>query len=174
MVSARPPPLFSSPAATHLLPPGPAQSAIATLVCFLYYRTCPIRLSLTDRWAHPVSEPGVVIRTCPFSLLVHFFHFKTCPIRPHRPQAAARALGLARPLGPADRASVAPCLIAACHSKKCKLQKPPSPSSSSHHRNTSTVAAGLASPCPGCLILPMRDPFLPPLHRSSYPLQPEL
>jgi hypothetical protein len=42
------------------------------LVRFLYYRTCPIRPSLTDRWAHLVSEPRVVIRTCPFSLLVRF------------------------------------------------------------------------------------------------------
>jgi hypothetical protein len=62
MVSARPPLLFSSPAAAHLLPPGLAQSAhfftcpFSQLVCFLYYRTCPIRPSLADRWAHPVSE----------------------------------------------------------------------------------------------------------------------
>jgi hypothetical protein len=35
LVSAQPPPLFSSPAAAHLLPPGMAQSAIATLVRFL-------------------------------------------------------------------------------------------------------------------------------------------
>jgi hypothetical protein len=103
------------------------------------------------------------------SELVHFLHFKTCPIQPLRPQAAARALGPARPLGPVDRTLVAPCPIAASHLKKRKLQKPPSPSSSSHHCNTSTVAAGLASPCPGRLILPMRDPFLPPLHCSSYP-----
>jgi hypothetical protein len=41
--SARPPPSFSSPAVTHLLPPFLAQSA----------RLLP----LTDRWAHPVSEP---------------------------------------------------------------------------------------------------------------------
>jgi hypothetical protein len=161
LVSALPPPLFSSPAVAHHLPPSPAQLAIATLVRFLYYRTCPIRLSLADRWAHPVSEPEVVIRTCLFC--------KTCPIRPLRPQAAARALGPARPLGPVDRTSVAPCPIAASHLKKCKLQKPPSPSSSSHHRNTSTVAVGLASSCLGRLVLPMRDPFLPPLHRSSYP-----
>jgi hypothetical protein len=84
LVSARPPPLFSSPAAAHLLPPSLAQSAIATLVRFLYYRTCPIRPSLADRWAHPVSEPGVVIRTCPFC--------KTCLIQPLRPQAIARTL----------------------------------------------------------------------------------
>jgi hypothetical protein len=64
MVSARPPLLFSSPAAAHLLPPGPAQSAhrytcpFSQLVRFLYYRTCPIRSSLVDRWAHPVSEPS--------------------------------------------------------------------------------------------------------------------
>jgi hypothetical protein len=38
---ARPPPSFSSPAAAHLLPPFPAR-----------------RLPLTDRWAHPDSEPG--------------------------------------------------------------------------------------------------------------------
>jgi hypothetical protein len=44
IVLARPPLFFSSPAATHLLPPFPAQSA----------RLLP----LTDRWAHPISEPG--------------------------------------------------------------------------------------------------------------------
>jgi hypothetical protein len=43
-ISARPPPSFSSPAAAHLLPPFLAQSAH--------------RLPLTNRWAHPVSEPG--------------------------------------------------------------------------------------------------------------------
>jgi hypothetical protein len=64
MVSARPPLLFSSPAAAHLLPLGPAQSAhrytcpFSQLVYFLHYRTCPIRPSLADRLAHPVSEPG--------------------------------------------------------------------------------------------------------------------
>jgi hypothetical protein len=64
MVLARPPLLFSSPATAHLLPPGPAQSAhrytcpFSQLVRFLYYRTCPIRPSLADRWAHPVSEPS--------------------------------------------------------------------------------------------------------------------
>jgi hypothetical protein len=64
MVLARPPLLFSSSAAAHLLPPGPAQSAhrytcsFSQLVRFLYYRTCLIRPSLADRWAHPVSEPG--------------------------------------------------------------------------------------------------------------------
>jgi hypothetical protein len=44
IVSARPPLFFSSPAAAHLLPPFPAQSAR--------------RLPLADRWAHPISEPG--------------------------------------------------------------------------------------------------------------------
>jgi hypothetical protein len=64
------------------------------LVCFSSlqnwsaFRTGPIRPSLADRWAHPVSEPRVIIRTCPFC--------KTCPIRPLRPQAIARTLG---PLG---------------------------------------------------------------------------
>jgi hypothetical protein len=63
MVSARPPLLFSIPAAAHLLPPGPAQSIhrytcpFSQLVHFLYYRTCPIRPSLADPWSHPVSEP---------------------------------------------------------------------------------------------------------------------
>jgi hypothetical protein len=47
MVSARPPPFFSSPAAGHLLPPFPAQSAR--------------HLPLTDRWAHPVIEPGCLL-----------------------------------------------------------------------------------------------------------------
>jgi hypothetical protein len=68
------------------------------------------------------------------------------------PQGLSISAGPARPLGPADRASVAPCLIAASHSKKRKLQKPPSPSSS-HHRNMATAAAGLTSPRPGCLVL---------------------
>jgi hypothetical protein len=64
MVLAQPPLLFSSPATAHLLPPGPAQSThrytcpFSQLVRFLYYRTCPIRPSLADRWVHPVSEPG--------------------------------------------------------------------------------------------------------------------
>jgi hypothetical protein len=44
MVSARPPPFLSSPAAAHLLPPFQAQPTH--------------RLPLTDMWAHPVSEPG--------------------------------------------------------------------------------------------------------------------
>jgi hypothetical protein len=95
IVSARPPLSFSSPAAAHLLPPSPAQSAIATLVRFLYYITCPIWPSLADRWAHPVSEPRVVIRTCPFC--------KTCPIRQLRPQAIARTLDPLSPFGPAGQ-----------------------------------------------------------------------
>jgi hypothetical protein len=103
MVLARPPPLFSSPATAHLLPPDPAQSAhrytcpFSQLVRFLYYRTCPIRPSLADRWAHPVSEPGVVIRTCPFSLLVRFAklvrgHFARGPSRARSAHSAWAAL----------------------------------------------------------------------------------
>jgi hypothetical protein len=95
-----------------------------------------------------------------------FFFNRSLPLSP---LGLSLSTSPARPLRPADRASVAPYPIAASHSKKHKFQKPPSPSSSSHHRNTSTVAASLTSLCPGCLILPMRDPFLPPLHRSSYP-----
>jgi hypothetical protein len=55
VVSARPPPFFSSPAATHLLPPFPAQSA-----------RC---LPLTNRWAHPVSEPGRLLPPAPDTLM---------------------------------------------------------------------------------------------------------
>jgi hypothetical protein len=91
MVSAWPPPLFSSPAAAHLLLPCLAQSARrcsacpfrpspAPLVRFGHrLPACPFRpspaplvrfghcLPLADRWAHPVSEPGVVtfIEQCP-------------------------------------------------------------------------------------------------------------
>jgi hypothetical protein len=54
MVSAQPPPFFSSPAAAHLLPPFPAQSAR--------------RLPLTDGWAHPVSEPGRLLPPAPDTL----------------------------------------------------------------------------------------------------------
>jgi hypothetical protein len=54
MVSARPPPFFSSPAAAHLLPPFPAQSAR--------------RLPLTDKWAHPVSDPGRLLPPAPDTL----------------------------------------------------------------------------------------------------------
>jgi hypothetical protein len=60
MVSVRPPPLFSSPAATHLLPPCPARRLLR-----LSIRPSPAplvrfgrRLPLADRWAHPISEPG--------------------------------------------------------------------------------------------------------------------
>jgi hypothetical protein len=75
LFSARPPPLFSSPAAAHLLPPCPAQSAhhllrlsdlaIACSASLIRPTPAPLvrfgcRLPLTDRWAHPVSEPGVV------------------------------------------------------------------------------------------------------------------
>jgi hypothetical protein len=96
-------------------------------------RTCPIRMSLADRWAHPISEPGFVIRTCPFSLLVCFLYlsvFATCPFSPLQnlydpaasPAAAMRVLGPARPLSPADHTSVAPCLIAASHSKSVNFR----------------------------------------------------
>jgi hypothetical protein len=44
MVLARPPPFLSSPAVAHICPPFPAQPAYC--------------LPLTDKWAHPVSEPG--------------------------------------------------------------------------------------------------------------------
>jgi hypothetical protein len=72
MVSARPPPLFSSPAAAHLLPPCLAQSTRRCSAC--PFRSSPAllvrfghRLPLADRWAHPVNEPGVVtfIGQCP-------------------------------------------------------------------------------------------------------------
>jgi hypothetical protein len=64
MVSARPPPLFSSPAAARLLPPCPAQSA-CRLLRLSNSAVAPLvrfgrRLPLADRWAHPVSELGVV------------------------------------------------------------------------------------------------------------------
>jgi hypothetical protein len=54
MVLARPPPFFSSPATARLLPPFLAQSAR--------------RLPLTDRWAHPVSEPGRLLPLAPDTL----------------------------------------------------------------------------------------------------------
>jgi hypothetical protein len=54
MVSARPPPFFSSPAVAHLLPPFLAQLAR--------------RLPLTDRWAHPVSEPSHLLPPAPDTL----------------------------------------------------------------------------------------------------------
>jgi hypothetical protein len=57
MVSARPPPFFSSPAAAHLLPPFLAQSAH--------------HLPLTDRWAHPN-------RSAKFDLFCVFCLFPTC------------------------------------------------------------------------------------------------
>jgi hypothetical protein len=75
MVSARPPPLFSSPAAAHLLPPCPAQSArrllrlsvsaVACDACPFWPSPAPLvrfgrRLPLSDRSDHPVSEPGVI------------------------------------------------------------------------------------------------------------------
>jgi hypothetical protein len=80
MVSARPPPLFSSPAVAHLLPPGLAQLA-SRLLRLSESAACPFRppsaplvrfghhLPLVDWWAHPVSEPGVVtfIRQLPSS-----------------------------------------------------------------------------------------------------------
>jgi hypothetical protein len=74
--------LFSNPAAAHLLTPCPAQSA-HRLLCLsdsaIACSACPIRptpapllrfgrcLPLAHRWAHPVSEPGVVtfIGQCP-------------------------------------------------------------------------------------------------------------
>jgi hypothetical protein len=43
--------LLFQPAVAHLLPPGPAQSAR--------------RVPLTDRWAHPVSEPGRLLPPAP-------------------------------------------------------------------------------------------------------------
>jgi hypothetical protein len=82
--------------------------------------------------------------------LVFFFN-RPLPLSP---LGLSLSAGPAHPLGPADRTSVAPCPIAASHSKNRKLQKLPSPSSSSHHRNTATAAAGLASACPGRLVLP--------------------
>jgi hypothetical protein len=74
--------LFSSPAAAHLLTPCPAQSAHRLLRLSdsaVACSACPIRptlapllrfgccLPLAHRWAHPVSEPGVVtfIGQCP-------------------------------------------------------------------------------------------------------------
>jgi hypothetical protein len=62
---------FSSPAATHLLPPCPAQSAHRLLrlsdlaACRFRPSPAPLvrfgrRLPLANRWAHPVSEPGVI------------------------------------------------------------------------------------------------------------------
>jgi hypothetical protein len=82
----------------------------------------------------------------------HLFFFNR-PL-PLSPLGLSLSVGSAHPLGPADRASVAPCSIAASHSEKSKLQKAPSPSSSSHHRNTATAVAGLTSPRPGHLVLP--------------------
>jgi hypothetical protein len=52
MVSARPPPLFSSPAAAHLLPPCPTQSARRLLrlsVSAVACSACPIRPSPPSR-----------------------------------------------------------------------------------------------------------------------------
>jgi hypothetical protein len=86
----------------------------------------------------------------------HLFFFNR-PL-PLSPLGLSLSTGSARPLGRADRASVAPCPIAASHSKKRKLQKPPSPSSSSHHRNTAMAAVSLASPRPRRLILPTGRP----------------
>jgi hypothetical protein len=72
LFSARLPPLFfSSPAAAHLLPPCPAQSARRLLrlsdsaACPFWLSPAPlVRLGrhhpLADRWAHLVSEPGVI------------------------------------------------------------------------------------------------------------------
>jgi hypothetical protein len=67
IVSARPPLFFSSPAAAHLLPPFPAQSA-----------RC---LPLTNRWAHPVSEPGRLLPPAPDTLTPPLGHGP----RVHRP-----------------------------------------------------------------------------------------
>jgi hypothetical protein len=73
LISARPPPLFSSPVAAHLLPPCPAQSARRLLrlsdSAFAPLVRFGRRLPLADRWAHPISEPGVVtfIGQCPSS-----------------------------------------------------------------------------------------------------------
>jgi hypothetical protein len=63
LFSARPPPLFSSPSAAHLL--RLSDSAIACSACPIRPTPAPLvqfgqRLPLNDRWAHPVSEPGVV------------------------------------------------------------------------------------------------------------------
>jgi hypothetical protein len=58
MVSARPPPFFSSPAAAHLLPSFPAQPRPSPPS--LSGPVCPSP-PLTDRWAHPVSEPSCLL-----------------------------------------------------------------------------------------------------------------
>jgi hypothetical protein len=75
LFSARPPPLFSSPAAAHLLPPCPAQSArrllrlsdsaVTCSACPIQPTPAPLvrfgrRHPLADRWAHHVSEPRVI------------------------------------------------------------------------------------------------------------------
>jgi hypothetical protein len=65
LFSAWPPPLFSSPPVAHLLPSCPAQSAVACSTCPIRPSPAPLvqfgrRLALADRWAHPVSESGVV------------------------------------------------------------------------------------------------------------------
>jgi hypothetical protein len=65
MVLAQPPPLFSSPAVAHLLPPGPAQSSHRHLSVF---STCPFSplQDLSDPAASPVGHRASVA-PCPIA-----------------------------------------------------------------------------------------------------------
>jgi hypothetical protein len=82
--------------------------------------------------------------------MAHLFFFNR-PL-PLSPLGLGLLASPARPLGPADRASLAPCPIAAAHSKSVNFRNHLH-LTSSHHRNTATTAASLALLRPGRLVL---------------------
>jgi hypothetical protein len=72
----------------------------------------------------------------------HLFSNRPLPLSP---LGLSLSAGPARRLGPADRASVAPCPIAAFHSRKCISEKPPSLHECVLHRKSATSARPISA-----------------------------
>jgi hypothetical protein len=102
--------------------------------------------------------------------LVFFFN-RPLPLSP---LGLSPSAGPARRLGPADRASVAPCPNATSHSRKRISGKLPSLHECVLHRKSATsarpISAGLATPPPTSLGLPTGPNR--PAHLASQPLGP--